>query len=152
MGLNKLQARPRAWASLLQVLGAQLPQPGTPVLHQLSQQLLQHHRLELRVVQDGTTGDPAADTVTTTQLDRRTRNLLKVSPASIQDGSAALQQPPDGYTWSVPAQHGPQGMQNVQQKCYTSTRANHLDLAFLSQSLLPLELTALSSQTLISSN
>ena len=50
------QARPRAWASLTQNPGAQLPQPGT---QPLPQQFLQHRLLELRVVQDGEQRGPS---------------------------------------------------------------------------------------------
>ena len=47
-------------------------------------------------------------------------NQIKGTPASRQDGTAG--QPHHEGTWSVPAQHEPQGMQNVRRKCYTSTR------------------------------
>ena len=116
------QARPRAWASLTQNPGAQLPQPGT---QPLPQQFLQHHRLQLRVVQDGEqlgTHDQRLPThlLALSLISPRQHNQIKGTPASRQDGTAG--QPLHEGTWSVPAQHEPQGMQNVRRKCCTSPR------------------------------
>ena len=116
------QARPRAWASLTQNPGAQLPQPGTQLLPQL---FLQHRLLELRVVQDGDRRGPSNNGcqhicwLSVRSLPRQ-HNQTEGTPASRQDGTAG--QPHHEGTWSVPAQHEPQGMQNVRRKCCTSTR------------------------------
>ena len=148
-----LQARPRAWASLLQVLGAQLLQPGTQAL--LPTVPPAPPPTTTRGTRRRTTVGPTSNCHTqllTAQISLWAHNLANYLSDTKQDGHAAPRQPPDEVTWSVPASTSHRARQNVRRKRCTSTRAIYLDLAFSSQSSLPLELTALSSQTLISSN
>ena len=137
-----LQARPRAWASLTQNPGAQLPQPGT---QPLPQQFLQHHRLQLRVVQDGEqlgTHDQRLPThlLALSLISPRQHNQIKGTPASRQDGTAG--QPLHKGTGSVPAQATGHAERAAEMLHFPAAYRVYLDPAFPSQSRQHNELTA----------